>query len=67
METHITLYWLVGGVLLASVASLGDRLRRHRPLAWHAHLPWHAVIFTGAGMALFAAVHLFTLVRASTG
>lgn len=67
METHITLYWLAGGIALAALATIGDHVRRRRPLAWHAHLPWPAVIFVGAGVAMFAAVHLVTLVRNGGG
>lgn len=51
------------GILLVVLASLGDRARRRAPLAWHAYVPWHAAIFTGAVAALFAAVHLWTLAR----
>lgn len=59
-----TTYWLVGGGLgLVIAASLGDRARRRAPLAWHAHLPWHAMIFVGGALALFATVHLMTLLR----
>ena len=67
METHITLYWLAGGIALAVLASLGDRSRRRQPFAWHAHLPWPALIFAGAGIALFAAIHLVTLVKSTAG
>lgn len=61
----MTISLMFGGLALAGVASLGDFARRRAPLAWHAHLPWHAVIFTGAALMLFAAVHLVTLARGS--
>jgi hypothetical protein len=64
MDSQNTMALLVAGLALAVAASLGDRARRRAPLAWHAHLPWHAMIFTGAVAALFAAIHIFTLIRA---
>jgi hypothetical protein len=64
MDSQITIWLFAGGIALAIIASLGDRARRRRPLAWHAHLPWHAIIFAGAAAALFGAVHLATLARA---
>lgn len=64
MDSQTTIGLFVAGVLLAVAASLGDRARRRAPLAWHAHLPWHAVIFAGTATALFAAVHLYALLRA---
>jgi hypothetical protein len=51
------------GVLLTAGGSLGDAARRRTPLAWHAHLPWHAITFAGAAVTLFAGAHLLTLVR----
>lgn len=64
MDSQLTLALFASGIAVAIVASLGDRARRRSPLAWHAHLPWHAIIFAGAAMALFGAVHLATLARA---
>ncbi len=64
MTFQTTILLLVAGVVLAVAASLGDRARRRAPLAWHAHLPWHAAIFAGAAAVFFAAVHLLTLVKA---
>jgi hypothetical protein len=49
--------------MLTLAASLGDQARRRAPLAWHAYLPWHAMIFAGIAAALFAAVHLYGLAR----
>jgi hypothetical protein len=57
--------WLVGGgVAMAALALLGDWARKRKPLAWHAHLPWNAVIFVGLASALFGTVHLLSLLRA---
>ena len=63
MNTQLTILLLVAGIVLTIAASLGDRARRRAPLAWHAHIPWHALIFAGAAATLFAAVHLFTLAK----
>ena len=63
MESQTTILWLGAGCLLALAASLGDRARRRAPLAWHAYLPWHGLLFLGFVMALFAAVHLYGLAR----
>ncbi len=58
-----TFWWLAGGVTTIVVASLGDRAKARAPLAWHAHLPWRPAIFLGMTMALFATIHLVTLLR----
>lgn len=63
MDSQTTIALLGAGLGLAIAASLGDRARRRAPLAWHAHLPWNAIIFTGAAIALVAAVHMVTLIR----
>lgn len=63
MAFQMTISLLVAGIVLTLAASLGERARRRAPLAWHAHLPWNAVIFAGAAAVLFAAVHLFTLAK----
>ena len=62
----MTILLLAAGAVLAIGASLGDAVRRRAPLAWHAYVPWHALIFVGGVMILLAAVHLFKLVDAST-
>lgn len=54
---------LTVGVLAALLAGLGDRARQRRPLAWHAYVPWNAVIFAGLAAALFAAVHLLSILK----
>ena len=64
MDSQNTIALLVGGIVLATVASLGDQARRRAPLAWHAYIPWHAMIFGGIAAALFGAVHLYGLARA---
>ena len=61
----VTTWWLFGtGLGLAALALVGDWARKRAPLAWHAHLPWNAVIFVGLAMALFGGVHLLSLLRA---
>lgn len=60
-----TTFWLSGtGLVLALVAVAGDWARKRAPLAWHAHLPWNALIFVGLALLLFGAVHLLGLFRA---
>jgi hypothetical protein len=61
MDSQTTIALLAGGIALVVIASLGDTGRRRAPLAWHAYVPWHAMIFAGGAMALFAAVHLYGL------
>lgn len=58
-----TFLWLAAGVAVILVASLGDRAKARAPLAWHAHFPWRPAIFLGMTMALFATIHLVTLMR----
>ena len=63
MDLTATL-WLLGAGFAVSLAALaGDWLRRRAPLAWHAHLPWNAVIFVGLAGVLFGAAHLFGLFK----
>jgi hypothetical protein len=64
MDPAPTLALLATGLSLVLLAIFGDRARRRAPLAWHAHLPWNAVIFVGLASALFGAVHLLSLLRA---
>lgn len=54
---------LAAGLLLALLAFFGDRARQRAPLAWHAYVPWNGMIFVGLAAALFAAVHLVTIVK----
>jgi hypothetical protein len=54
---------LGGGLALAVLAGLGDRARQRSPLAWHAYVPWNGAIFVGLAAALFAAVHLLTMMK----
>lgn len=63
MDADTTLIGLVIGLVLAALGAAGDWVRRRAPLAWHAHLPWNGLAFVGMATALFAAVHLFNLVR----
>ncbi len=63
MDRDATLILLAASTILLFVASLGDRSRRARPLAWHAHLPWHGLAFLGVTGVLLAAAHLISLFR----
>lgn len=65
MDSQTTIWLLAAGLVVTLAASLGDLARRRAPLAWHAYLPWHALIFAGGTAVLLAAVHLVTLVRSA--
>jgi hypothetical protein len=48
--------------LLATVAAiLGDRARQRAPLAGHALMPWHALLFIGLTATIFMTIHLIAL------
>ncbi|KAB7646462.1 hypothetical protein [Polymorphobacter fuscus] len=64
MDFETTLWLLGAGLVLALVALAGDWARRRQPLAWHAHLPWNAIIFIGLAVVLFGGVHLVGLLKA---
>lgn len=63
MDAQTTWMLLAAGLVLALAGGLGGVARSRAPLAWHAHLPWNGVAFAGVAGALFAAVHLFNLLR----
>jgi heme/copper-type cytochrome/quinol oxidase subunit 3 len=63
MDSQMTIVLLASGMMLTIAASLGDRARRRAPLAWHAYVPWHAALFGGVAAVLFAAGHLYSLVK----
>lgn len=63
MSLSTTFLLFFAGVACVIAGSVGDRLRRRSPLAWHAHLPWNGLSFVGATAALVAAVHLVNLGR----
>lgn len=57
--------WLLGiGGALFVLALIGDWARRRAPLAWHAHLPWNALVFAGLAALLFGGIHLLGLLKA---
>lgn len=64
MNAQTTMMLLAAGLALAGAGALGGVARTRAPLAWHAHLPWNGIAFAGVAGVLFAAVHLFTLLRA---
>lgn len=64
MDAQTTLIMLAAALGLTALGALGGVLRGRAPLAWHAHLPWNGIAFVGMATALFAAVHLFSLLRA---
>jgi hypothetical protein len=63
MDSQTTFWLMVAGLVVTIAASLGDIARRRSPLAWHAYLPWHALIFAGGTAVLLASVHLVSLAR----
>lgn len=63
MDTQLTWAALAIGVILAVGSSFGDAARKRSPFAWYAYVPWHAAAFLGVAMALFALVHIATLLR----
>lgn len=63
MDRETTLIWLCIGLACAVAGGLGGVARRRAPLAWHAHVPWDGIAFAGVTVALFAAVHLNTVLR----
>lgn len=65
MDQGTTIALLAAGIIVAVAAMLGERARARAPLAWHAYMPWNAMIFVGLAGALFALVHLLTIVKAS--
>jgi hypothetical protein len=60
-----TLGLLLASLLAVAAGLLGDWARRRAPLAWHAHLPWNGLVFTGLTLAIFSAVHLLGLWQAA--
>ncbi len=63
MDMDTTAMLMAGSLGIAVLGGAGGWLRARAPLAWHAHLPWNGVAFIGVAGVLFAAVHLFTLLR----
>ena len=63
MDSQTTIILLGAGVSLVVLASIGDAARRRAPLAWHAYIPWHGLIFAGTTLAVLMAVHLAGLFR----
>jgi hypothetical protein len=63
VDSQTTIILLCGGLSLVVIASLGDAARRRSPLAWHAYIPWHALLFAGVTAVVLLAAHLFTLWR----
>jgi hypothetical protein len=63
MDSQTTILLFGTAVALIALASLGDAARRRNPLAWHAHLPWHGLMFAGTTLAVLLAAHLLTLQR----
>lgn len=65
MDAQTTWTMLAAGLAMAVIGAIGGVARDRAPLAWHAHIPWNGLAFGGVGLALVAAAHLFTLLRAA--
>ena len=61
MDRDTSLFIFALAVLATVAALLGDRARRRSPLAGHAFVPWHALLFVGLTGMIFMAVHLLAL------
>jgi hypothetical protein len=61
VDSQTTIILLGAGLSLVVIASLGDAARRRRPLAWHAYLPWHGLMFGGMTLVVLLAAHLYAL------
>jgi hypothetical protein len=61
VDSQTTIILLAAGLSLVVIASLGDAARRRRPLAWHAHVPWHGLMFAGMTLVVLLAAHLYAL------
>lgn len=66
MSQETTIALLAAAILLTTAGWLGDHARRKSPLAWHAHLPWNALTFTGLTLAILLAAHLISLTGLTT-
>lgn len=65
VDSQTTIILLGAGISLVVIASIGDAARRRAPLAWHAYVPWRAMMFAGVTLAVLLAAHLLSLVRAT--
>ena len=63
MDRDTSLVVLASAVVVTIVALLGDRARRKSPLAGHALIPWHALMFTGMTFILVMGIHLLSFLR----
>ena len=61
MDRDSSLVVFAFAVLATVAATLGDRARRRAPLAGHALMPWHALLFLGLTGMIFMGVHLLAL------
>jgi len=64
MDAQTTWTMLAAGLAMAVIGTIGGMVRARAPLAWHAHIPWNGLAFGGVAIALVAAAHLFSLLRA---
>ena len=63
MDRDTSLVVLAVAVVATIVALIGDRARARSPLAKHALIPWHALMFTGMTFILVMGIHLLSFLR----
>lgn len=61
MDRETSLLIFVVALALTIAAVIGDRARSRAPLARHALMPWHALLFVGLTGCIFMGVHLLAL------
>jgi len=61
VDRETTLLIFAVSLVLTVAAIIGDRARRHAPLAAHALMPWHALLFVGLTGMIFMGVHLLSV------
>ncbi|TRW18173.1 hypothetical protein [Glacieibacterium frigidum] len=61
MDRETSLLIFAVALVLTVSAMLGDRARRRAPLAAHALVPWHALLFVGLTGMIFMGVHLLAM------
>lgn len=60
MDRETSLLIFAVALVMTVAAMLGDRARRRSPLAGHALVPWHALLFVGLTGMIFMGVHLLS-------
>lgn len=61
MDRETSLLIFAVALVLTVAAIIGDRARTRAPLARHALMPWHAMLFAGLTGMIFMGVHLLSI------